>query len=262
MMLLLLLLLPLTLASAEPQGGCGSDHDCHLNGRCTAGACVCKPWWRGDRCTLLNFQRAASLQQGIFQREVSTWGASVIFSDKDNLYHGHAAEMLAGCGISAWTHNSQSVHYTSPTPLGPFTRQGVTQSRFSHNPSATVLPDGSWLLYHLGLGSPRYNAKQGVEPLYTNCSGGETFGTPEEWTSACDSHGCTGSFDGDAYTAVLRSTAGPAGPWRTHNITTVTHRGDSTYGINDNGAPLAPHLLANASSSEFTLMFSARNRYF
>ena len=64
------------------------------------------------------------------------------------------------------------MHFVSKAPLGPYARQAVTQARFSHNPSATVLPDGSWLLYHLGLGAPRRNAAQGVEPIYTNCSGG------------------------------------------------------------------------------------------
>ena len=210
--------------------------DCHLNGQCVAGACSCKPWWKGERCSLLNFEPAASVEQGIYQEGVSTWGGSVVKSETDGLYHAHAAEMLAGCGISSLTHNSQSVHFTASDPLGPYTRQAVTQPRFSHNPSATVLPDGSWLLYHLGLGVPRQNAAQGVEPIYTNCSGGSTIGTPTEWTSACDSHGCTGSFDGDQYTQVLRSTAGPAGPWMVHNITTKTHDGAKTYGINDNGA--------------------------
>ena len=161
------------------------------------------------------------------------------------------------------THNSQSVHFTATSPLGPFTRKDVTQHRFSHNPSATVLPDGSWLLYHLGIGRPRYNAKQGVEPVFTECKDGQTLGKPAEWNSSCDSYNCTGSMDGDRFTQVLHSMVGPAGPWVTHNITTKTHTGDETFGINDNGAPLAPHLLnhSSAPSSEFSIMFSARNRY-
>ena len=264
----LLLLLPLLhaaaasgAAAAAAAGGCSSDLDCHLNGKCQAGACACKSWWRGERCTLLNFEPAARIEQGIHQEGVSTWGGSVVRSESDGLYHAHAAEMLAGCGISSWTHNSQSVHFTATSPLGPYTRKDVTQPRFSHNPSATVLPDGSWLLYHLGLGQPRRNAVQGVEPVFTDCKGGETLGKPAEWLSACDSHGlCNGSFDGDRYTQVLRST-GPAGPWVTHNITTKTHSGDETYGIDDNGAPLAPHLLNSSTVAGFSLMFAARNRY-
>lgn len=240
---------------------CSTAMDCHLNGQCVAGTCNCKAWWKGERCGLLNFEPAASVEQGIYQPGVSTWGGSVIKSGKDGLFHAHVAEMMAGCGISSWTHNSQSVHFTAKDPLGPYTRQGVVQPRFSHNPSATVLPDGSWLLYHLGMGVPRHNAAQGVEPVYTNCSQGETFGQPTEWKSACDSHGCTGPFDDDWYTQVLRSTAGPAGPWVIHNISTETHNGASTFGINDNGAPLAPHLLNSSTVSEFSIMFAARNRY-
>lgn len=220
-----------------------------------------KAWWTGKRCSLLNFQPAASVKQGIYEPGVSTWGGSVIKSEADGLYHAHAAEMLAGCGISSWTHNSQSVHFTAKDPLGPYTRQAIAQPRFSHNPSATVLPDGSWLLFHLGMGIPRRNAAQGIEPVYTNCSQGQTLGTPTEWTSACDSHGCTGPFDGDWNTQVLRSTTGPAGPWVVHNISTKTHDGSPTYGINDNGSPLAPHLLNSSAVSEFSVMFAARNRY-
>ena len=153
---LLVALLAATTSAAAPTG-CSSDMDCHLNGQCdaAAGSCSCKPWWKGERCSLLNFAAAASLEQGIYQEGVSTWGGSVVKSEVDGLYHAHAAEMLAGCGISSWTHNSQAVHFVSKTPLGPYTRQAVTQSRFSHNPSATVLPDGSWLLYHLGFGRAR-----------------------------------------------------------------------------------------------------------
>ena len=101
-MLKLLLLLQAAASGAAAGGGCSSALDCHLNGRCTAGACVCKPWWRGPTCTLLNFEPAATIEQGIHQEGVSTWGGSVIRSEKDGLYHAHAAEMLAGCGISAW----------------------------------------------------------------------------------------------------------------------------------------------------------------
>eukprot|EP01043_Picozoa_sp_COSAG02_P075543 COSAG02_NODE_15626_length_1154_cov_1.003791_1_plen_140_part_01 len=111
-----------------------------------------KPWWTGEYCSLLNFEPAASVQQGIYEPGVSTWGGSVIKSEVDGLYHAHAAEMLEGCGISSWTHNSQSVHFTAEDPLGPYTRKAVAQPRCSHNPSATVLPDGSWLLFHLGMG--------------------------------------------------------------------------------------------------------------
>jgi hypothetical protein len=252
---------PAAYAAAAEAGSCSTDLDCHLAGTCTAGKCECKPWWTGARCTQLNFAPAASVTQGIHQEGVSTWGGSVIKSEADGLYHAHAAEFLSHCGVSAWTHNSQSVHFTAEEPLGPFTRKDVTQSRFSHNPSATVLPDGSWLLFHLGIGTPRRNKAQGVEPVYTNCSGGRTLGVPTEWTSACDSHGCTGSFDGDGDTQVLRSEAGPAGPWVVHNITTTTATGAATFGINDNGAPLAPHLLNDSSIKEFSVMFAARNRY-
>eukprot|EP01052_Picozoa_sp_SAG31_P062519 SAG31_NODE_21494_length_548_cov_0.812918_1_plen_125_part_01 len=113
------------LASAHSmaaQSRCASGMDCRLNGRWTSsGVCQCKAWWTGENCTRLNLVPAASLHEGIWQQGVSTWGGSVIRSKVDGLYHAHVAEMLAGCGISAWIHNSQSVHFTSISPLGPYT---------------------------------------------------------------------------------------------------------------------------------------------
>ena len=79
------------------------------------------------------------------------------------------------------------------------------------------------------------------EPTYTNCSRGQTLGTPAPFNA------WRTPFDGNYRTQVLRSTAGPAGPWTAHNISTTNHDGSATYGINDNGAPFPPHILAQST---------------
>jgi hypothetical protein len=37
---------------------CRSDEDCSLNGKCNAGACACRPAWKGQRCEALNVHPA------------------------------------------------------------------------------------------------------------------------------------------------------------------------------------------------------------
>ena len=49
------LALALVLQLSGAAAGCTDDLGCHLNGKCQAGACACKPWWKGENCTLLNF---------------------------------------------------------------------------------------------------------------------------------------------------------------------------------------------------------------
>lgn len=63
--------------------------------------------------------------------------------------------MLGGCGITSWQSNSQVVHATAPTPLGPWRREpGVTLHVWAHCPNAAVAPDGTVILPRLWC-SPR-----------------------------------------------------------------------------------------------------------
>jgi hypothetical protein len=51
------------------------------------------------------------------------------------------------CGINAWTRNSRVI-YAETTDLSlPFTRKGVIEGVFSHEPSIARAPNGSWVMY-------------------------------------------------------------------------------------------------------------------
>lgn len=188
----------------------------------------------------------------IFEASVSTWGASVVRDPGTGLFHAHVAEFTDNCGESSWMHNSICAHFTSSHPLGPFRRVGVVQGRFCHNPSATMLPNGTWLLYHIGLGSP-------IKPRYTNCSGGATHGTLDSGI-AVDAEPTI-----DNFTSVLAASSA-AGPWIAHQVPTFTGVGAPSSHL-DNPAPWPPRSFevlrqrSGTRGDEYVVTFAARNRY-
>jgi hypothetical protein len=50
----------------------------------------------------------------------SSWGGSII-RDENGRVHMFAALMTENCGLTSWATNSEIVHATADTPLGPFT---------------------------------------------------------------------------------------------------------------------------------------------
>jgi len=100
---------------------CGSDtagsaYNCSYNGRCSAGACVCSSGWLGAYCQQLDLLPATN-KSGFNQVHqapfISTWGGSVIYDKKTQLYHMYASEISRHCGIHRWVSNSIVVHATS-----------------------------------------------------------------------------------------------------------------------------------------------------
>jgi hypothetical protein len=76
----------------------------------------------------------------------------------------YAAEFENKCGISHWSPNSAIVHATSTTgPAGPYSRKDVVVVPFAHNPKVVRAPDGTWLMYTIGVQLP-------ASQLF-NCSG-------------------------------------------------------------------------------------------
>lgn len=228
---------------SEDATECVRAEDCNLNGECSEGQCVCKSWWTGPTCHALNLEPVEDLTSGIYQPNVSTWGAGVVRGE-DGLIHAFAAEFTQGCGVRAWQSNSQCVHFTAADPMGPFTRRGMVMPVWCHNPSVTVLPKGQWLFYHVGFGTPG-------KSQYTNCSNGETHGKPGD-----DLRLVTNKV-GLGFTSVL-SASGPFGPWTDQHIPTTTSTGWPAGGIS-NPAPLPPHSLNGRD--DFLVMFCARNEY-
>jgi hypothetical protein len=54
--------------------------------------------------------------------------------------------------ISKWSPNSAIVHAVSVTgPTGPYARKDVAVPPFAHNPKVVQAPDGTWLMYTIGV---------------------------------------------------------------------------------------------------------------
>eukprot|EP01007_Sphenomonas_quadrangularis_P002684 NODE_443_length_1479_cov_149.490210_g327_i0.p1 GENE.NODE_443_length_1479_cov_149.490210_g327_i0~~NODE_443_length_1479_cov_149.490210_g327_i0.p1 ORF type:complete len:402 (+),score=90.41 NODE_443_length_1479_cov_149.490210_g327_i0:45-1250(+) len=128
---------------------CQDDMDCHLNGICQNGACLCDHAWTGERCTSL-YLLPATPGGGIVEPAVSTWGAGVV--KRDGVYHMFFSEMVESCGLTSWQTNSRIVHATSSVIDGPYTRKNVTVPIWSHNPAIVQAPDGTLILFHIGTG--------------------------------------------------------------------------------------------------------------
>jgi hypothetical protein len=77
-------------AAAGASGQCASALDCSLNGVCAAGLCDCDPAWTGPQCATLNLvpMDLDRVVEGAYRPGTRTsWGANVLRSDEDGLYH-------------------------------------------------------------------------------------------------------------------------------------------------------------------------------
>ena len=159
---------------------CEDALSCELNGRCDpSGTCQCGPGWTGPTCGTLDLLPAR--RGGAWPREHPTppeywgdgrtpagWGGSIQRSD-DAKYHLFSA---TGCYIPArimhmdgWELN----HAVAQDPEGPYDFVETVISASAFNPKTARLPDGRFLLYHVGASSlpssSGYNA---------TCTGNET----------------------------------------------------------------------------------------
>ena len=70
--------------------------------------------------------------------------------DAAGTYHGYMTEIANGCPLGDYSRASQVAHMTAPSPLGPWSREGIALAGFAHNPQAVMAPNGSVLLFHIG----------------------------------------------------------------------------------------------------------------
>lgn len=111
------------------------------------------------------------------------------------------AEMSNSCGMTTWTTNSLIRHAVSDHPQGPYEKKEIVMPPFAHNPTAIRAPDGTYLIYHIGCGTP-------IKTPCTDCHAGNTGKSchaPGE-TVACNS----------TTTNILYSKS-LDGPWRSIN---------------------------------------------
>ncbi|GMH50982.1 hypothetical protein TL16_g00918 [Triparma laevis f. inornata] len=144
----------LTLTTILTSSACASSKDCGLNGDCLESICSCDPAWTGPTCTTLNLipLSSTSADNGVYKHDTSTsWGANVLFSSEDNLYHMYVSEMKNNCTLTSWIPNSQITHAVSKELTGPFEFKETLFDTFHHNPRLTYDPSTKqYLLFMIG----------------------------------------------------------------------------------------------------------------
>lgn len=208
-----------TVDSARILWPCRGLADCSYNGRCDAGSgrCACKPNWTGPRCEQLKLEPVERTRLGYRAldgsgRNVSSWGAPVLWDEASQLWHGWASELREGCGINSWESNSQIVHLVSDSPLGPFERRGVLWPAFAHEPDVTRAPNGTWVMLYSGYA---LNASQLSALLCTGCADGTT---PPPGTPTCPFQRGQPQNLSHPFRQMLATAPGPDGPWRSAEI--------------------------------------------
>lgn len=136
------------VTSAVLDWPCTRDEDCSLNGVCSSsGACKCDPQWGGADCGELSLLPAPR-DGGLQSPTLNYWGGNPFFSQGS--YHVFGTEILHGCQIGDFLTNSQVVHATSATPLGPYTVNSTWLEPFAHTPRAWPGPNNSLLIAYVG----------------------------------------------------------------------------------------------------------------
>lgn len=136
-----------------PQGHCGTDEGCSLNGVCEAsGKCVCFAGWRGHNCQYLALAPLPPIAGYGQSPNVTSWGGSIYHnsSDTNGQYHLYVTEEVNGKGLASWVTNSIIVHAVASTPLGPYEKRDVVSSVSTSNPQ--ILFDSTFntfLLFHI-----------------------------------------------------------------------------------------------------------------
>ena len=190
-----------------PPGPCASAADCQLNGRCSGGRCECDSGWTGHSCQQLDLL-PATVDAGLQDPKMSSWGGSVLQNKSDGAWHMFAAVIENGCGLAAWRPNSALGHAVSRTgPTGPYRLvSGLSgqyiKPHFAHEPVAVMAADGTILIYHIGAGK---NETGPGSNYAANCSEPQhCTGADHKWTGG-------GTFYGP--TSILYSKSFE-GPWQ------------------------------------------------
>ena len=126
---------------------CRTDADCSFNGVCANAECRCLPAWHGPSCerlSLLPTPANAGYGASDAGGELTSWGGAVL-QDESGLWHMWASELLGHCDMAFWLGNSQVVHATADSFLGPYQRREVVFPAFAHEPNVVRAPSGEWV---------------------------------------------------------------------------------------------------------------------
>ena len=122
---------------------CATAEDCNLGGLCEKGVCACFPQWTRPDCGALHLL-ANEGPSGFSHKDSSSWGGSIVRGG-DGFFHMYVSRITSKCGIRSWYPNSEIVHATSATAVGPYRYADTVVRRFAHNPTAHYV-DGKYLL--------------------------------------------------------------------------------------------------------------------
>mmetsp|Transcript_4254 Transcript_4254/g.6102 ORF Transcript_4254/g.6102 Transcript_4254/m.6102 type:complete len:406 (-) Transcript_4254:3-1220(-) len=148
---------------------CADGLDCSLNGFCDhiTHQCVCEKPWGGHYCEVLQFLSVAFPQGYGMTPNVTSWGGGIIHDN--GTYHLYVSRMTNNCSLSTWVKNSRIDHAVSTTgPTGPYYFHDVAINTFSHNAAPIALPDGTYVIFHIGSGEGGPNGGN-------NCTTGSQF---------------------------------------------------------------------------------------
>ena len=117
-----------------------------------------------------------------------SWGGNVLLDGGQ--YHLFASAFANGCGLGAWGSNSMAVHAVAASPLGPFALVGRALPGYHHNVQAVRAPDGTFLIFSIGMSPEPVMAKCGAGGGGGGSAGGSAggglahgFETIEAWSA-------------------------------------------------------------------------------
>eukprot|EP01045_Picozoa_sp_COSAG04_P028572 COSAG04_NODE_4471_length_2069_cov_1.607614_2_plen_471_part_00 len=116
-------------------GSCKDETDCSLGGLCVQSKCRCDPAFTGPNCAAIALAPASHTPLWNAPPRTASWGGNAVYDRSDRKWHLFFAEFLNHCGLDSWGTNSVVSHAIADEPAGPYTKQGVVQPAFHHNPS-------------------------------------------------------------------------------------------------------------------------------
>ena len=163
--------------------------------------------------------------QAYYNTSLWSWGGSVV-QDDAKLYHLYAASFVNHCGLNAWETNSQVHHGVSASPIGPFNFSDVAIPVWHHNPQAIRHPDGTYLIYTIGM-DPEGKVK--------TCAAGDEDSGYVPTARGATAHG--------AEVIELHYSSSPYGPWTELIVPGAPNQGRNLFG----GTNPTPWVLPNGT---------------
>jgi len=112
---------------------------------------------------------------GYYNKSLWSWGGGVLLVD--GVYHLFASAFDGGCGLGSWGDASIAVHATAASPVGPFALAGRALPFYHHNVQPVRAPDGTFLIFAIGM-SPEPPPPKCGAAADRSASGGSAAAAP------------------------------------------------------------------------------------